>query len=573
MFARVCSKPSTVARRRVAAAGLLGSTLALLGAGAVTAATSGQRLTQPVQATKGDVDPARTYTSPSIAVDPENPQNVVMAFVEARTRRCGLMRSTDGGDSWKVLDASPATAAFPVCFVISGRIDMAPVAFGRNHTLYYGLNGYDDTDGGVNNGNISVLVARSDDMGDSWKTTVVHNTRPLQPPNTDSARPVSDLAVDTSGKEDVVYVAWRSEYRTSVAPNLRPREPQVAVSTDGGKTFSDAVNVSAPAWAQPENRAAALMTTTTLPGTPPPPAAPAGSKAAQPDQAGNFGGSNPSLTVDDKGNVYVAWITHSSNITPAPVPAVWLSKSTDHGKTYTASAITPFQQGLSTFGSQRIRWSPKGGPNGTLHVVYEGTSDPNIANNTDTYYQRSTDGGKTWTQGKAINDDDPKQLAVQIAPNLSVAPDGRVDVAWWDSRNDPGIRGNDVYYTSSSDNGSTWSKNTRITDQIVDRRIGIWANGYDVNVPPGIASTDKFLVVGWDDTRNGNQLTQTQDLFTVDVQLQRVGGGTSGAAKVALAAVGGVAVVGLVLLLVSLTNRRPAPSSPTGAREEPSLVR
>jgi hypothetical protein len=94
-----------------------------------------------------------------------------------------------------------------------------------------------------------------------------------------------------------------------------------------------------------------------------------------------------------------------------------------------------------------------------------------------------------------------------------------------------------------------------------------------VNVPPGIASTNKFLVVGWDDTRNGNQLTQTQDLFTVDVQLERVGGGTSGAAKVALAAVGGVAVVGLVLLLVSLTNRRPAPSSPTGAREAPSLVR
>ena len=406
-------------------------------AGGATAAGT-VRLTQPVQTTQGDVDPARTYTSPSIAIDPENPMNVVMAYVEARSRRCGLMRSTDGGDTWTQLDASPATPSFPVCFVISGRVDMAPVAFGRHHTLYYGLNGYDDTDGGVNNGNISVLVARSDDLGDSWKTTVVHNVRGKQPPDTDSARPVSDLAVDTSGKEDVVYVAWRSEYRTSVAPNLRPRAPQVAVSTDGAKTFSPAFNVAAPAWADPAARAEALKTTTTVPGTPTTTAPPAGSKAAQPDQAANFGGSNPSLTVDGKGNVYVAWITHSSNITPTPLPAVWLSKSTDGGKTFVASAITPFQQGLSTFGSQRIRWGPGGGPSGTLHVVYEGTTHPAVAGDTDTFHQRSTDAGRTWSPARSLNDDPADSLFAQISPNLSVAPNGRVDVAWWDTRNDPG---------------------------------------------------------------------------------------------------------------------------------------
>jgi hypothetical protein len=511
-----------------------------------------------VQTTKEDVDPGRTYTSPSIAIDPENPLNVVMGYVEARTRRCGLMRSVDGGQRWKALDASPATPSFPVCFVISGRVDMAPVAFGRHHTLYYGLNGYDDGDGGVNNGNISVLVARSDDLGDSWTTTVAYNARGRQAPDTDSARPVSDLAVDTSGKSDLVYVAWRSEYRTSVAPNLKPRAPQVAVSADGGKTFSDAVNVAAPAWENAAARAEALKTTTTLAGTPPTTAPPAGSKAAQPDQAANFGGSNPSLTVDDKGNVYVAWITHSSNITPAPLPAVWLSKSTDHGKTFAASAITPFQQGLSTFGSQRIRWSPAGGPSGTLHVVYEGTNHPAVAGDTDTFYQRSTDAGATWTPPKTINDDGPDTMFSQISPNISVAPNGRVDVAWWDTRNDPGIRANDVYYSSSTDNGTSWSKNMRITDRVVDRRIGIWSNGYDVNVPPGIASTNKFLVVGWDDTRNGTDLTQAQDLFTADVQFEQLGGGTSTAARLALAAVVGIGIVGLVLLAFSVVNRRRA---------------
>jgi len=115
-----------------------------------------------------------------------------------------------------------------------------------------------------------------------------------------------------------------------------------------------------------------------------------------------------------------------------------------------------------------------------------------------------------------------------------------------------------VYYSSSTDNGTTWSKNIRITDQVVDRRMGIWANGYDVNVPPGIASTDKFLVVGWDDTRNGTQLTQTQDLFTVDVQFEQLGARTSSAARLALAAGAGIGLVGVILFSYAVVGRRRA---------------
>ena len=537
------------------AAGLMFGSTVLLPGGAAAAPRS--RITAPVFATRSDTDPARTYTSPSIAVDPENPNTVVMGYVEARTRRCGLMRSTDAGQTWKRLDASPSTTSFPFCFVISGNVDMIPVAFGRHHTLYYGLSGYDDSDGGVNNGNISVLVGRSHDLGDTWQTTVVRNNRGKQPPDTETARPVSDLVVDShSGKEDIVYVGWRSEYRTTVAPNLQPRLALVAVSTDGAKTFGAPVNVGAPAWASAQTRADALKTVTTLPGSPTTTAPPAGSRAAQPDQPVNFGSSNPSLTLDDKGTLYVAWITHSSNITPAPLPAVWISKSTDKGKTYQASAVTGFQRGLSTFGTQRIRWSPKGGADGSLHLVYEGSNHPEIASETDTFYQRSTDGGKTWSSPRALDDDGPNALFAQNSPNISVAPDGRIDVAWWDARNDKGIRSHDVYLASSADNGATWSENMRITDRVVDRRIGIWANNFDVSALPGIASTNRFTVVGWDDTRNFDQVTQGQDLFTADVQLQRLGGGASKVTKGVLAAVAGIALVGLALFGAGLLARR-----------------
>ncbi len=540
-----------------AAAGLAFGSAVFSPVGAL--AESQPRVTKPVYATRSDVDPARTYTSPSIAVDPENPNTVVMGFVEARTRRCGLMRSSDAGQTWKKLDASPSTSTFPFCFVISGNVDMIPVAFGRNHTLYYGLSGYDDGDGGVNNGNVSVLVGRSHDLGDSWETTVVRSNRGKQPPDTETARPVSDLVVDThSGKEDIVYVTWRAEYRTTTAPNLQPRIGLVSVSTDGGKTFGAPVNVGAPAWESAQTRAEALKTVTTLPGSPTTTAPAAGSRAAQPDQPVNFGSSNPSLTLDGKGNLYAAWVTHSSNITPAPLPAVWVSKSTDKGKTFTASAVTPFQRGLSTFGTQRIRWSPRGGADGVLHLVYEGSRHPEVASETDAFYQRSTDGGRTWSPPKAIDDDGDNALFAQNSPNLSIAPNGRVDVVWFDARNDPGIRSHDVYLASSTDNGVTWSPNVRITDRVDDRRIGIWANNFDVSPPPGVASTDKFLVIGWDDTRNFDQVTQGQDLYTADVQFQRLGGGMSKVAKGVLAAGAGIAVVGLVLFAAGALARRRA---------------
>jgi hypothetical protein len=518
-------------------------------------------MTKPVQATKADLDPARTYTSPSIAVDPEDSNVIVMGEVEARSRRCGLMRSTDAGQTWTKLDASPATPSFPDCFVISGNVDMAPIAFGRHHTLYYALSGFDDGDGGQNSGNISVLLARSTDLGDTWTTTVVRNARGKTGADAETSRPVSDLAVDTSGPTDIVYVAWRADYRQTSSPNATPREADVAVSTDEGKTFGPPVNVGAPAWAQPSIRQAALATITTVAGAAPPAA---GSKAATPDQPGNFGSSNPSLAVDRKGKVYVSWPAAYTNISPTPLPAIWLSTSTDHGKTYTASAVTPFKAGLSTFGTQRLRWSPAGGPDGTLHVVYEGTTQPTVSGATDAFYERSTDGGKTWSTPRALNDDDPKAIYPQNSPNLSIAPNGRIDVVWFDGRNDPGIRAQDVYMTSSTDNGATWARNIRVTDQLINRRIGIWGNGYDVAVPPGVASTDTFAVIGWDDTRNFDQLTQGQDLYTSEAQFAKLGGGASKTAKAALVAVGAIAVLGLILLVVSVATRaRPTPPAKT----------
>jgi Neuraminidase (sialidase) len=138
-------------------------------------------------------------------------------------------------------------------------------------------------------------------------------------------------------------------------------------------------------------------------------------------------------------------------------------------------------------------------------------------------------------------------------------------VAWFDTRSDPGLTSNDVYYASSSDNGATWAKNVRVTDQSIDRKIGVYASRFDLNAPPGIASTDSFALVAWDDTRNFDTVTEGQDIYVAAVQYDEIEPATSNLLKYGLAAVVGLAVVGVLFVLLALLARR-REAGPTGAR-------
>ena len=532
--------------------------------------------TQPVQATKGDTDPQRTYSGPFLAVDPANSNNVVASFADFRSRRCGLMRSTDGGQSWRKLDASPAPDTYPSCMSNNSNIFQGPLAFGRNSTLYYGLTGWDVQDRAVGSGgNVNILLARSNDLGDTWQKEIVRNVRGAEGEKVEHNRPVGSVAVDSkSGSEDIVYISWQYSTPFVSAPNANPIRPVVAVSTNGGRTFGEPVNIAEPAWNDAANRQKALQapqqtTTSTAPGaTTTTIARTEGSRAASPDQAANFGGRNPAITVDNKGNAYALWFNTGANLSPGVVTGEWVSKTSDNGKTWTTTQVAPMTP--YTGGVGRIAWSAGGGPEGTVHIVSQvnPTVTPQntsgVAAAVDVAYKQSTDGGRTWSEPRILSDDKPEELAVAVIPMISVAPNGRVDVAFWDTRSDPGIRGNDVYYTYSNDAGKTWSKNQRITDRTIDRKLGVWGNNFDMSSPPGIASTNAYALFGWDDTRHSDTSAPAnaglgagvQDIYTAAVQFEGGGCGTSNAVKVALAAVAGLLLVGLILLAVSVGSKR-----------------
>ena len=534
----------------LAAGGLLAAVLGATSASA-QAPRRPLRITKPVNVTREDTDPSRTYSAPVLAVDPEDPMHVVAAGAEMRSRRCGLSRSLDGGQTWKQVETSPAAAGYPNCFITETGTPQAVVAFGRDHTLYYAYAGWDVQDtlgdwpigtGGGWRGNVSVILSRSTDLGDTWKTTVARQARGKQGPAQENNRPVTGIAVDTtSGPRDHVYLAWLANY-------MDRRFPVVALSTDGGDTFDEPVNVTGT-YLEDESVRATLARVANMRRTP---------------EAKDLDLGFPSLTIDGRGNVFVLWTARANRGQPIDRSASLFSRSSDRGKTFTVTELSPAP---NVWYFPALAWSPLGGAQGTIHVAYHHETSRQVAFETDVSYRRSTDGGATWSEATTINDDDPAQLYTQVSPNLTVAPNGRLDLAWWDFRHDDGSFSNDVYLVSSIDNGVTWSRNTRVTDRSIDRRIGPWYGNADIRQAPGLASTDELTVVAWDDTRNGDAVTHSQDVFTSVVQYETVGSGVSKAQQYALAAVLGVLAAGLLMVAAAAAARRQRPGGAVAPEE------
>jgi len=87
------------------------------------------------------------------------------------------------------------------------------------------------------------------------------------------------------------------------------------------------------------------------------------------------------------------------------------------------------------------------------------TSATSPVNLCDVMFSRSTDKGKSWSVPLRINDDSATQNAAHWFGTLSVAPNGRVDACWNDTRHSPDNSLSELYYTWSEDGGVTWASN------------------------------------------------------------------------------------------------------------------
>ena len=82
----------------------------------------------------------------------------------------------------------------------------------------------------------------------------------------------------------------------------------------------------------------------------------------------------------------------------------------------------------------------------------------------DVMFVRSTDGGLTFTAPKRINDDPINHAKHHWMSTLAVAPNGRIDVVWLDTRNAANNTDSQLFYSFSTDAGNTWSPNVPVSN-------------------------------------------------------------------------------------------------------------
>jgi len=129
--------------------------------------------------------------------------------------------------------------------------------------------------------------------------------------------------------------------------------------------------------------------------------------------------------------------------------------------------------------------------------------DPSGGDPLDVMFARSEDGGQTWSNPVRVNDDPPGSDAWQWFSTMSVSPNGRIDVIWNDTRNDPGGYTSELYYAYSDNTGQTWSVNEPISPSF-DPHIG-WPQQNKIGDYYDMISDETGAHVAYSATFNGEQ--------------------------------------------------------------------
>ncbi len=168
-------------------------------------------------------------------------------------------------------------------------------------------------------------------------------------------------------------------------------------------------------------------------------------------------------------------------------------------------AGTPNPVGL--LGQVWIAVDPLIGPTaGWIYVVC--SVDPPGSDPLDVMFARSTDGGLTWSAPKRLNTD--TTLGWQWGATMAIAPNGRIDVIWNDTRNTGVPNRSALFYTSSFD-GNYWTPNVQVSPEW-DSYLG-FPSQQKIGDYSQLVSDDVGTSLAWAATFNGEQ----------DVWLTRIG--------------------------------------------------
>ena len=126
-------------------------------------------------------------------------------------------------------------------------------------------------------------------------------------------------------------------------------------------------------------------------------------------------------------------------------------------------------------------WNPSVAVSGSqVHVVWDDLRD----GYREIYYKRSTDGGSTWGTDTRLTN----KTATSNRPSVAVSGT-QVNIVWQDNRD-----GNyEIYYKRSTDSGTNWGADTRLTNKVTYYSFA-----------PSIAISGSQMNIVWQDDRDGN---------------------------------------------------------------------
>jgi hypothetical protein len=139
--------------------------------------------------------------------------------------------------------------------------------------------------------------------------------------------------------------------------------------------------------------------------------------------------------------------------------------------------------------------------------------DPPGPDPLDVMFVRSADDGMTWSTPCRVNDDEPDSGAWQWLGMMSVAPNGRIDAVWNDTRYDSDGRLSALVYSCSKDGGVTWSKNSAL-DAPWDPHVG-YAQAPTVGNRNDMVSDNEGANIAYTATFDGEQ-----DVYFLRVQTE-----------------------------------------------------
>ena len=455
---------------------LVGLALVLLGLGAILISTAydtpreskalGRNL--PVNEGARNALDLGAHNSPALVRNPVDAANVVAANrVDSPRYSCALHASFDGGGRWTQTPIPAPRGEEPKCY--------APdVAFAPDGTLYLV---YVTLKGRANAPN-AVWVSTSRDGG---KTLSAPIETPLGP-RSFQVRLTADPA-----RSRRLYLTWLEASDLGLYRFTEPGNPiRVVRSEDGGRSWTDPVQVSSSA----RRRVVA-----------------------------------PSPAIGTEGELYVLYLDlgedrldyhggHRGRGGP-PYDGRWqlvLARSTDRGASWEESVV---EDGLVPT-ERFIVFTP---PFPSIAVdqddgrIYAAFQDGRLGD-ADVRLWSLPGGGKSWEGPTRVNDTRERDGTAQYLPKVAVAPNGRVDVVYYDRRADRTNVLNEVSLQSSFDEGESFGRRVLLSDQAFSSRIGFGSERRlaDLGSRLGLLSTDDRAFAVWTDTRAGTRETSKQDL-------------------------------------------------------------